>query len=313
MPDFLDPDHFGTAFHEEMFEEIYWNSSSHFQELVPIKKFLKSASFFNKGTTGYRMEFRSSWQGMERYIWLDDSHEKAIAVSFNQDGQLQSLLMKPFIVYPKTDERYTKNTYSMPIKGNWFVFWGGANEFVNYHYPKKSQRYAYDLVKLRNGFSYQNSPAHNQNFFAFDEEITAPADGKIIKVNDNVKDQTPGEMDPKHPPGNFVIIAHANKEFSLLAHLKKGSITVKQGDLVAQGQTIGRCGNSGNSSEPHVHFQVMDTTDYRKAKSLRIRFADDLEPVQGDTVTDSPSLQTPPKAKYPQTGWKKAIKRIFLQ
>lgn len=69
-------------------------------------------------------------------------------------------------------------------------------------------------------------------------------------------------MNESQPAGNYVILEHSNKEYSLLAHFKQHSIMVNEGDIVKQGQNIGLCGNSGNSSEPHIHFQVMDSPDY---------------------------------------------------
>lgn len=57
--------------------------------------------------------------------------------------------------------------------------------------------------------------------------------------------------------------------------------------MLNQGDLIGTCGNSGNSSEPHIHFQVMDSPDYLNCKSIRIRFNNGTEPIQGDFVTQS--------------------------
>lgn len=91
-------------------------------------------------------------------------------------------------------------------------------------------------------------------------------------------------MNAEYPAGNYVIIEHENKEYSMLAHLKKNSIQVKVGELVKEGQHIGRCGNSGNSSEPHLHFQIMNSIDFESARSIRIRFKDDNKPIQGDTI-----------------------------
>ncbi|MDI2588491.1 M23 family metallopeptidase [Psychrobacillus sp. NEAU-3TGS] len=110
--------------------------------------------------------------------------------------------------------------------------------------------------------SYRNTQTGNNNFYAFGEDIVAPGDGKIVKVVDGLKDNIPGEMDTNNLAGNYVVIEHANKEFSMIAHFKQNSILVKVGEVVTEGQLIGKCGNSGNSSEPHIHFQVMDSPDF---------------------------------------------------
>lgn len=73
------------------------------------------------------------------------------------------------------------------------------------------------------------------------------------------------------PAGNVIIIEHTNHEYSMVAHLKKNSCLVQQGDTVKQGDVIALCGNSGNSSEAHIHFQVMDAPDFLNCQSLRIR------------------------------------------
>jgi len=91
-------------------------------------------------------------------------------------------------------------------------------------------------------------------------------------------------MNPEQPEGNCVIIEHLNNEYSMLAHLKCHSIIVKEGERVSQGQVVGLCGNSGNSTETHLHFQVMDSPDYLNGKSIRIRFKDNIEPIQGDLI-----------------------------
>ncbi|ATP42322.1 hypothetical protein CSE16_00460 [Solibacillus sp. R5-41] len=294
----MNPEQFGQIFQSEGFEEIYRCTSSDFQQLLSLEQFITVASSFNEGVRHYQIEFTSSLQNLDRYIWLDDQKERGIAVSFDQFNQIQSLLIKPYITYPDTDNRLTQNAYSMPISGEWFVFWGGANEFINYHYAYEHMRYAYDLVKVHEGVSFQNTPTRNENFYAFNEEILAPADGKVIKLMDGFVDCIPGEMDAENAAGNYVVLEHANKEYSLLAHLKKDSIQVVIGELVKEGQCIGKCGNSGNSSEPHLHFHIMDSPDLQNANSLRIQFKDGIEPIQGDTISNTSQQQGTFKEKF---------------
>ncbi|MDA9852179.1 M23 family metallopeptidase [Flavobacteriaceae bacterium] len=72
--------------------------------------------------------------------------------------------------------------------------------------------------------------------------------------------------------GNYITIKHDNEEFSFYAHLKKNSIKVRKGDVVKKGQHIANCGNSGNSTEPHLHFQVMNRRNFFFGRSLKIKF-----------------------------------------
>ena len=165
---------------------------------------------------------------------------------------------------------------------------GGTNEFENYHYVYEGQRYAYDLVRVKNGTTFEGTNLRNENYYAFGTDVVAPLHGKVVKVVDGIKDNVPGEMDEQHPAGNYIVIEHPEKEYSLIAHFKQNSIVVKEGELVGEGQLLGQCGNSGNSSEAHIHFQVMDNALLKKAKSIRIQFQDHHEPVQGDTVEPLP-------------------------
>jgi murein DD-endopeptidase MepM/ murein hydrolase activator NlpD len=92
--------------------------------------------------------------------------------------------------------------------------------------------------------------------------------------------------------GDQIIIDHGNGEYSLYAHLKPGSLKVKPGDVVKAGQPIAQMGSSGNSTEPHLHFQVCDRPDPLNCAGIPINFqgyslpyADYPRPIQsGDIV-----------------------------
>lgn len=284
MKKFSSPEEVIDIWLREGYEKVYDATSNDFQNVVTLEQFIELSTSVNKGVKNYQLETKTILQNLTHYVWSDDKRENLVVASFDELNQIQRFYIKPLIAYPKTDQQYTKNKYIMPIRDEWFVFWGGTNEFVNYHYVYENQRYAYDLVKVQDGQSYQNSSIRNEDFYAFDEDIIAPADGKVVKVVDGIKDNVPGEMDERNAAGNYVVIEHANNEFSMIAHFKKNSILVKSGDTVTEGQLIGKCGNSGNSSEAHIHFQVMDSPDIVYGKSIRILFKDGNEPIQGDTI-----------------------------
>lgn len=282
---FISPKNFGEVFLYGNHEEIYNQCVKEFKELVSLDQFIDLAITFNQEVESYQMIKKTEIGYSTQYLWLDNNKERIVSVTFDTANYIQGIVLKPYVTFPKSDQRYTKNKYIMPIKEEWFVFWGGTNEFLNYHYVYESQRYAYDLVKMKNGQTHKDNRLLNESYYAFDKEVVAPADGKVVKVINDIVDNIPGEMNEKEPAGNYVILEHENREYSLLAHFKQHSIVVKEGDAVKQGQTIGLCGNSGNSSEPHIHFQVMDSSDYVNCHSIRISFYDGVEPIQGDTVT----------------------------
>ncbi len=116
---------------------------------------------------------------------------------------------------------------------------------------------------------------------------------------DGVHDNVPGEMNTIFVPGNTVIIKHAAGEYSLFAHFKQNSIRVKTGDKITKGQLIGLCGNSGNSSEAHLHYQLQDKPFFAAEASVKVFFdklnvkraektesKSDYSPVRGDVISN---------------------------
>src|SRR5690606_5975089 len=121
--------------------------SEEFKQMVTLEQFIELGESFNLGVKQYNLEMSNRLgKHIEQFLWSDNEREKAISIAFDGDYTIQSLLLAPFVSYPESDNRYTENTYIMPIKEEWFIFWGGTNQFINYHYVYESQRYAYDLV-----------------------------------------------------------------------------------------------------------------------------------------------------------------------
>ena len=85
---------------------------------------------------------------------------------------------------------------------------------------------------------------------------------------DGVPDNEPGTANKYDMHGNFVVIDHENGEYSLMAHFIPGSVKVRVGDRVAAGAELGLCGNSGHSTLPHLHWQVMDSVNASIARGI---------------------------------------------
>jgi Peptidase family M23 len=129
-------------------------------------------------------------------------------------------------------------------------------------------------------------------FFAFGRPILAPADGQVIAVHDGEPDHPARRSQLTLLPyaltqgarlrqgvgavaGNHLILAlHETGTFVALAHLRSGSMRVRAGDAVTVGQVLAACGNSGNSTQPHVHMQVMDSPEMLTARGLPMAFRD---------------------------------------
>jgi murein DD-endopeptidase MepM/ murein hydrolase activator NlpD len=163
----------------------------------------------------------------------------------------------------------------LPFEGEWWVFWGGPTERQNYHVVAADQRHAYDFVAWRGGATHRGRGTRNADYWAWGRPIVAPAAGVVVAAVDGVRDNRP-QVDVENrsdPAGNHVLIDLGNGELALLAHLRRGSVRVRPGQRVRPGEVIGACGNSGSSSEPHLHFHVQDRRElFRRARGLPVSF-----------------------------------------
>lgn len=142
--------------------------------------------------------------------------------------------------------------------GNWAVFAGGVRR-PNHHWPSRAQRYALDLVALRPSGARAVGwlPRRLEAYAIYGAEVLAPADGEVCAAVDGEPDQVPGEIRPAFPAGNYVAI-DTGSETVHLCHLMPGSLAVSVGDRVRIGEALGRVGNSGRSTEPHLHIHIED-------------------------------------------------------
>lgn len=171
-----------------------------------------------------------------------------------------------------------KARYRLPFDGQWYVYNGGVTQPTSHSWDIIGQRYAYDFVAVDGQLRrWRTDGAAAADYLCYDRPILAPAAGEVVAVVDGVRD-APGvgtgwvDVFTRHFPGNTVTIRHADEEYSYLAHLRPGSICVRAGERVERGQEIGRCGNSGHSSEPHLHFHVQDRGAFFGAASLPVAF-----------------------------------------
>lgn len=131
------------------------------------------------------------------------------------------------------------------------VGWGGEALATNYHALYPDQRYAYDLLIE----PAAHGKAALSDYGCYGVPVRAPAAGKVVYTHDGEPDQPPGHVaDTEVTAGNHVFIELPDQTYVLLAHLQPGSLEVKVGQRVELGTVLGRCGNSGRTSEPHVHL-----------------------------------------------------------
>lgn len=180
----------------------------------------------------------------------------------------------------RVDDYSPEIKYSLPFHGKWYVANGGITQATSHSWDILPQRFAYDFIMTdEQGKSYRGEKESLDSYYCYGMDILAPADGEIVSVKDGFPDcriMSGGQTDPDTPDigGNRVIIKHSPNEYSAICHLLPGSIAVRAGQRVKRGEAIAKCGNSGNTTEPHVHFQIQNTPHFYSSVGLPIFFSD---------------------------------------
>ncbi len=204
-------------------------------------------------------------------------------------------------------------TIRAPVSGRWHALNSPADHVPSHGLNAYGQTYAIDLVgepreDSRPPMGWWPLALPPERFPGFGEDVLAPAAGTVVRTHDRARDHWsrnswPGYVlllaesvrelaGPSWILGNHVVIDIGGGVYAALAHLQRGSIRVRPGDAVAAGEPVGRCGNSGTSSEPHLHFQLMDHPRVVLADGVPFTFAH-LETDGGSTNGGVPSKSTP--------------------
>ncbi|MEV6683234.1 M23 family metallopeptidase [Streptomyces erythrochromogenes] len=217
----------------------------------------------------------------------------AVAHHLFLDGQKNPPASKPtaidYLAAPFDISAGKPRVISPPVKGDNWVAANGCCGTGEAHRPAlntlngklgNSQRFAIDWMKLDDdGKFYSGDKTKNESFANYGQAIYAVADGTISSTLDNVEGGTPGTLPAKDPvlgpkltvqnvDGNHIIQDLGDGTWAMYAHLVKGSLLVKPGDKVKKGQKIADLGNTGNSSGPHLHFQLMDNPSLLQADAV---------------------------------------------
>lgn len=179
----------------------------------------------------------------------------------------------------KFDSIISKNIYDLPFEGQWYIVNGGVTKEDSHSWIMISQRYAYDFVQIDDSTkTNKNLSKELDDYYCYRQNILSPAEGVIVELKNKYIDTPrlePGQAgcNAKDVRGNYILIKHDNNEYSLLAHLLKDTFTVKVGDRVARGTIIAQCGNSGNTTEPHLHFHIQQGKSFYFSVGIPIRFS----------------------------------------
>jgi murein DD-endopeptidase MepM/ murein hydrolase activator NlpD len=210
---------------------------------------------------------RSSWRSRTTPTWTQlAGFATLVAIS---------AALAAFRTYPSSyDHRPSDVSFRLPLDGPVTVAWGGPTVAVNYHAVIPDQRWAYDLLVTENGRSFRGDGTRLEDYLAHGRPVLAPADGVVFDVRDTEPDEQIGHWQVRRATGNHVVLQVTPQQFLFIAHLQRGSIVVKPGERVRAGQTIGRVGNSGNASEPHVHLHLQDTPTPHLGEGIPLYFRD---------------------------------------
>lgn len=211
----------------------------------------------------YAEAARWSESGAARYpqnAWLWDKLGLAYWMTHDRGHALEAYSRAEALVYKDAAPNH-RTVLSLPFHGRWRVTQGnGGNGDDNFRGTHRGlgARFAWDFMavdengRTRTAYSWSNS-----DYYTFGREVLAPADGRVVALQDGAPDNEPYHRDASPVSGNYVLIEHAPGELSSLAHLENGSIEVKVGQTVRRGQRIARCGNSGDASLPHLHYSFI--------------------------------------------------------
>ncbi|CAL9489587.1 M23 family metallopeptidase [Streptomyces sp. enrichment culture] len=204
-----------------------------------------------------------------------------------------------------------------PVTGRWLALNSPADRTPSHGTHAYGQTFAIDLVAepepgARPEFSLLWPPARRPSAYpAFGAPLLAAADGTVVSASDTQRDHLSRTSLPalaylmlfeasaretlgvRRLLGNHVVLDLGDGVYALYAHLSRGSLAVRPGERVRAGQLLARCGNSGNSTEPHVHFQLMDGPDPDTARGIPFHWPGLGVPRNGEAF-EAPSAQSAP-------------------
>ncbi len=235
--------------------------------------------------TGFRLEHFT-------HMDLDPVDQLVLTVTYvEEEEEKKEVCTIPLVQYKN------ENQYTFPLKGAWIAI----NTFDNpyEHRRMNSQEFGFDLGQLDENMVFIPPKGNKNEFFCFHgKEVIAIADGEVVDTfNEIPENPSAGELLPEDKmreiinkfgyiplaAGNFVVVRHSGNECSFYAHLIPNSIKVKKGEKIKQGQVLGLLGNSGNSSAPHLHFQLMKGSDFLTARGLPCYFTNITE-IEGNKI-----------------------------
>lgn len=190
-------------------------------------------------------------------------------------------------------------TVEFPLQGEWTIAATPAHRVPSHGTDMLGQRYAFDILKLNDGFfsfhsrgmlAYLAGQVRLSDSPSWGQPIFAPFNGVVVEARDGLPERQivhlvrdvgfalynalffdAGRSDLHAVAGNYVIL-QGEEAYAFFAHARNGSLVVSKGEAVRCGQKLAEVGHSGNSGAPHLHFHLMDRADLRTANGIQCRF-----------------------------------------
>jgi len=284
---------FQELYNTAQYDQIHSSLSDYAKKNFPLNEI---KSFFTKLNTNYgailKMEFLDYKEAFDIYKTDFEKGVLCLYLAVN-DNKISGIYTSSYDASKFSENKRNSTPMHLPFKEEWTVFWGGDTRVLNYHVSTKFQQNAFDIVINKDGKSYKTDGKTNEDYYCFGKGIIAPCDAEVVFAIDGIKDNIPGKMNTMFLLGNSILLKTKNGEYILLAHFKQNTLKVKQGDFVKQGKLLGLSGNSGNSSEPHLHFHIQDQESFDTAKGIKCYFdflkvdgvlKKNYSPIKGDKI-----------------------------
>lgn len=292
-------DKFELNYNNERYDSIFFLFDAVMQNALPLEKTIEFLTGLKEQAGQIQKKQFIKYVKGSVAVYKTNFEKAILALNISVDGnaKINGLFINQYV--EENQPKILRNTTKLilPFKDEWTVFWGGDTKELNYHVSTPAQKNAFDIIIAdEKGKSYKTDGKTNEDYYAFGKELIAPCDGEVVLVVDGVKDNVPGQMNTFNVGGNTVIIKTANNEYLVFCHFKHQSIKVKEGQKIKQGELLGLCGNTGNSSEAHLHFHIQNIEDLNTATGVKCYFEkilangvlkQDYSPVKNDKIKNN--------------------------
>ncbi len=168
------------------------------------------------------------------------------------------MLLVGYVIWAKVPPDGAADLATPLRDGPYYVAHGGNTTLLNYHHRSKSQAFALDIAQLSNLGHDDSLSKDLDDYEIYGDPVHSPCTGTVFEAVGDLDNLIPPDTDRKNLAGNHVVVDCENEDVRVvMAHLQKDSLEVEKGDTVTEGDPVGRAGNSGNTTQPHLHIHAV--------------------------------------------------------